>query len=126
MTAISNTTILAEISKVSEKIDSIIRTVKPLVEESVTDFVQNHVKTLGGLIGTYSRCFNSLQVKGRDEAEKLWERYLIRDVRLEEQVDFLLDKEKEFDHFLETLDQRWMSEQKVFLKALIEILNLTC
>ncbi|XP_066920940.1 uncharacterized protein [Clytia hemisphaerica] len=110
MAGITNTTILAEISKVSDKIDSIIRTVKPLVEDSVTQFVQNHVKNLGGLIGAYSKCFTSLEVKGREEAEKLWERHLIRDIRLEEQIDLLLDKEKEFDQFLETLDQRWMRE----------------
>ena len=104
-----STKISSAILKITDKIDFIIQTVKPLVESSVTSFVAEHVKKLA-LIGTYANFFSELNVNGRDEAEKVWEQALIRDTETEEKVDLLLDKEKEFDEFLESLDQKWRVE----------------
>ena len=104
-----STSISSAILKVTEQLDVIIQTVKPLVENSVTSFVAENVKKLA-LIGTYANFFSELNVDGRDDAEKVWERALIRDSEIEEKVDLLLDKEKEFDEFLESLDQRWRIE----------------
>ena len=103
-------TISSAILKVTDKIDSIIQAVKPLAEKSVTDFVGQHVKKLA-LIGTYANFFRELDVSERCEAEKAWERVLIRDTKVEETVDLLLDKEEEFDNLLQFLDQKWKIEK---------------
>ena len=100
------------ILKITDKIDAIIQTVKPLVERSVTSFVDDHVKKLA-LIGTYAKFFSELNVKGRDEAEGVWERVLIRDAEVEKKVELLLDKEKEFDDFLKSIDHKWKLENEM-------------
>ena len=63
-----STSISSAILKVTEQIDVIIQTVKPLVENSVTSFVAENVKKLA-LIGTYANFFSELNVDGRDDAE---------------------------------------------------------
>ena len=83
-----STSISSAILKITEQIDVLIQTVKPLVENSVTSFVDENVKKLA-LIGTYANFFSELNVDGRDDAEKIWERALIRDSEIEEKVDLL-------------------------------------
>lgn len=103
--------IIQEVSIIVNKINTIIETTRSIVEQSALSFVQNHVKKLA-LIGAYHKCFRSLSVKTRREAEKLWERHLIRNVELEDMIDTLLDKEKEFDDYLEEIDMKWKEEYK--------------
>ena len=101
--------IIHEVQTLVNKISDIIKTVTPLVEQSASTFVKNSVKKLA-LIGAYHKCFKTLSVKSREEADQLWEKHLIRNANVEEVIDTLLDKEKEFDDFLEEIDIKWRNE----------------
>jgi len=105
--------ITREVCKVAARISEVIETVKSIVmEQSVEGFVKDHVKQLA-LIGTYHKCFKGLNVNTRQEAEQLWEMHLKWNEVLEDAVDQLLDKENEFDQFLQYLDHEWKKEKNI-------------
>jgi len=94
------------VNSVSFKIDEIIETTTPLVNNSPTEFIRNHVKVLGGLIKAYSNFFTQVNVTCRTDAESLWTEMLIKHQEVEPCVDQLLDCEVKFDKFLDGIDEK--------------------
>lgn len=87
-------------------ISTCLATVQPLVERSVVKFLEENVKKLGVLIGAYNRVFQKMDVRTRAEAETVWCRHAFSNPSLEEHHDCLLEKEDEFDHYLQTIDEK--------------------
>lgn len=96
-------------NSVCKKIDSIIQECTALVEESVSTFVNgNQVKKLGGLIREYTHFLEQLEVSTRQEAESGWIQHL-HDDTINDSVEALMNKEDEFQQFLDGIDNKLAS-----------------
>ena len=104
-------TLKNSIKTVKDKIDTIIADCRSLVDSNPQQFVTDHVKKLGGLIGCYSHFLTNLKVQTRSEAESKWTKILNED-GVSTALDDLLDKEEEFDRFLEEIDVAISEQQK--------------
>lgn len=103
--------LLSAAEELCKIISDVIHEAKPFVLESASNFVSSHVKVLGRLIGAYNRFFKSIGVKNRKDAEKLWTKLMIHDNTVEEKLDALLDKENEFNTFLNSIDEQLKIEK---------------
>ncbi|KAJ8009060.1 hypothetical protein DPEC_G00084920 [Dallia pectoralis] len=78
---------------------------------SIKDFVPNKITTLFGLMTCGANFYKSISVKTQKEAEDLWKKSY-HHAKVRDQVDELLQLEKEWDAFLDSIDTELKNTDK--------------
>ncbi|KAL5008376.1 hypothetical protein ScPMuIL_013957 [Solemya velum] len=96
--------IVEELSRLVEKQQSLLKSAEADVEESLNGFIEDKLTKLWGLVGVYKKCLERFGMKTKSELETFLKKYFrYRDVQ--EIVTELDDTEKEWDTFLQNIDE---------------------
>ena len=95
--------LVVAINGVIEKMKAILIKANELRNSSIEGFVNKDIKILGGLIGVYAKCFDSLNVTTRSRFDDLVKKQF-RNVELQTSFEDLLKAEEDWATFLEETD----------------------